>query len=215
MRTLAQVTEPHSAQTHRIHSPPDDFAALSSAVRPNIIPLDLTLILTLRKPSTRRAQSPFTLSHAAAVPLAQVRTKLLGKAVGASGLDENGTDGAADVDLHYDDDEGDRVLITSDSELAEACMIAQQMGKDRLVVHASFADGSAVSSYGGGEGAPSAPLGESNARVGGGARGAKAGGASKAAAKILGGMSEQERVMGAGAILATLMFGVSALAGRR
>ena len=141
-----------------------------------------------------------------------MRTKLLGKAVGASGLDENGTDGAADVDLHYDDDEGDRVLITSDSELAEACMIAQQMGKDRLVVHASFADGSAVSSYGGGEGAPSAPRGEQRARWRRRAR-------RKGRWRIQGGRQdpwrhvEQERVMGAGAILATLMFGVSRLLG--
>ena len=40
--------------------------------------------------------------------------------------------------LRYDDDEGDRVRITTDEELSEACAIASQLGKKGLVLHASY-----------------------------------------------------------------------------
>lgn len=107
--------------------------------------------------------------------------------------------------LRYDDDEGDRVLITSDAELSEACEIAGALGKKALVLHASY------------ERVAPTPLGERNGTAG--AAGAKAGAKGASAGRMLGnaigGMNEQERIMGAGALLAGLMVGISVLAGRR
>ena len=107
--------------------------------------------------------------------------------------------------LRYDDDEGDRVLITSDAELSEACEIAGVLGKKALVLHASY------------ERVAPTPLGERNGTAGAavakaGAKGASAG---RMLGNAIGGMNEQERIMGAGALLAGLMVGISVLAGRR
>ena len=118
-------------------------------------------------------------------------------------------DNARRLVLRYDDDEGDRVLLSSDGELKEACAMMQAIGKDRLVVHASYERPTAPM-----------PLGDNNGRLPvGGSTAAAAGGVSKTAARLLGGaiggMSEQERIMGAGAILATMVLGIGALAGRR
>jgi hypothetical protein len=111
--------------------------------------------------------------------------------------------------LRYDDDEGDRVLITSDAELSEACEIAGALGKKALVLHASY------------ERVAHTPLGERNgtesaAGPKAGAKGASAGAsAGRMLGSAIGGMNEQERIMGAGALLAGLMVGISVLAGRR
>lgn len=111
--------------------------------------------------------------------------------------------------LRYDDDEGDRVLITSDAELSEACEIAGALGKKALVLHASY------------ERVAHTPLGERNgtesaAGAKAGAKGASAGAsAGRMLGSAIGGMNEQERIMGAGALLAGLMVGISVLAGRR
>lgn len=103
--------------------------------------------------------------------------------------------GGSRLVLRYDDDEGDRVVIGTDEELAEACTIAAQSGKDRLVLHASYERPAAL-----------APLTERNGR--------SSSTVGKTAARLIRGMSEQERVMGAGAILAGLVVGLGALARR-
>ena len=58
-----------------------------------------------------------------------------------------GLDADATLILRYDDDEGDRVVLSSNEELAEAVSIAVRTGKERLVVHPSIegADGMGAS----------------------------------------------------------------------
>lgn len=168
---LFKVTEPRSANMHRLHASPSDLAALEKAVS-----------LKLGRPVEEAA----------------------------------GAEGGAPrrLLLRYDDDEGDRVLITSDAELSEACEMAASLGKKGLVLHASFERAASTPSR-------PTPLGEHNSAAVPPAASNKPAAAKKgnAAGRMLGGallgMSEQERIMGAGALLATLMVGVSAIAGRR
>ena len=112
--------------------------------------------------------------------------------------------------LRYDDDESDRVMITSDEELAEAVSLSMRTGRERLVVYATLEGGATVAATGGTSKAMHMSQNQE-------AAGASLGGtAARIAGKAMGGgkLSADEKLLGASAMLAALVVGVGALARR-
>ena len=117
--------------------------------------------------------------------------------------------------LRYDDDESDRVMITSDEELAEAVSLSMRTGRERLVVYATLEGGAIVAATGGTSKAMHMSQNQEADKEN--AAGASLGGtAARIAGKAMGGgkLSADEKLLGASAMLAALVVGVGALARR-
>ena len=110
----------------------------------------------------------------------------------------------AKLTLRYDDDEGDRVVLSTNDELAEAVGLAVRAGKERIALYPSVLGA-----------VPHADKENESAASKGNVQGDTLGGAaSRIAGKAVAGsnLSKDEKVFGAGAILAALVIGAGALA---
>ena len=116
----------------------------------------------------------------------------------------------AKITLRYDDDEGDRVAIATNDELAEAVGIAVRAGKERIVLYPSVVDAPLLDITDKENAASGASV--NVASQSGSLAGKAVGIAGKAAAGN--NLSKDEKVFGAGAILAALVMGTAALARR-
>ena len=119
--------------------------------------------------------------------------------------------------LRYDDDESDRVMITSDEELAEAVSLSMRSGRERLVVYATLEGGATVAATDGTSKAMRTLQDQEADKENARAAGASLGGtAARIAGKAMGGgkLSADEKLLGAGAMLAALVLGAGALARR-
>ena len=169
-----------------------------------------------RRPTGRFAPPPLSVAvagahmhriHAApndlAALIAAVRAKLVMAADGSS---------CGTLVLRYDDDEGDRVIITSDEELQEAVTLAMGATRERLVLYSAIesAAGSENVPPAGGAGAPGVAVRQAGAPV------AITDANSRAAAPPTMGSKSQERLLGASLSvgLAALILGASSLARR-
>jgi CBS domain-containing protein len=171
-----------------------------------------TFLFKVMEPSGKHMHRIHANPHSLSELLAAVRTKLGMAATAPADETDDALSSAApppppSLILRYDDDEGDRVVISSDEELAEAVNLSICSGRDRLVLYTAVEGGM-----------PEAPDKENagsatpNTSIGGSALGV----AAKIAGKAVtgGALSEQEKVLGAGAMLASLVVGVAALARR-
>ena len=99
--------------------------------------------------------------------------------------------------LQYEDDEGDKVQLSTESELEEALRCAHTAGRERLVLHARFGDGGAATA-----GAAASPAGAK---------------AKSLYSRLWGDLSDHERVflLGATAAFTTIAVTIGSLARRR
>jgi hypothetical protein len=116
-----------------------DSPSHSVAGRADIPPEDVPFPFKFKAPSGRVHRLQVVASHGIAELIASVTAKLGGEveAVGGAPSFEEGKLGASGYALSYMDNEGDTVSITTDQDLLEAIVLAQQSRRDKvdLFVH--------------------------------------------------------------------------------